>query len=1352
MRVCILLFTPHHLIPRFKDCFMTVSSQPRFLIVLTALFAALSAAAQTGPASQLRIQDDYLPTAVVGRGYSYILQGVGGQPPYTYAIVLGGLPQGLSLAADKISGTPAAPGAFFPTVRITDSKAATALKVLSLQSLHLEAHDTWCPVSQLGGGFSCVGMFDNFSGKGLAVAGSGAGGIFTTKNGGTTWGAEKDFGSQPVADVATSWCASSKDFWAVTLPSGASPGEIYHDVLGGGALTNEGRLPATWTGLRRRIEQSNSNCGGPMLASDSVGGMLFKDAAAGSWQPANTNLPANATGGVDVMDFDYGYPGNKNFAAVMTLDPGKTFDLYSSTSPAGGWTRCASITSTLSQQWRALAIMPDGLIIIGNAFGATKSVATCPGGALATGPGFKDNGQAITPIINGFAPSPCYGAARREVYAYTSQGIFFTPDFNTTVFDRFDRGLLSERVSDLGLASSCGDARLIAATADHGLAAGTDAGLCQGQTGNDRPVDVNGLAADFRFTSANRFMCTAGVPPAGLYLSSPAAGAFRDGAHGTEFFATGETRERDLAAVTTAPRASGATYLYAASQSGVYRSTNLGVSFPAFYPTNEPLNAIAGVPILPLLNTDAAAYGVSDTSVYASISPTTAWSPVAVFPAGNGAAGLDISPGGPLTGTVNDDEMWISAGPGGLFELQYIGGAFTLFSQQGGGARSADVRRAAAQQRRNSGNYVFIQTLLATGGGYRFLRGQKDNSPSSTINFVTAGSGLPADEEASQIVAEPNATTAGAVWVLFPTHGLYLSTDSGLTFTASAATGLPAGYNPLKLTLSKDFSSSSGLADVALLVAGHGVYQSIDGGKTYCSGPAPVNQAPSSPRALASSTIDNARLFMASDYGAFYSEDGGATFHSRFVNASPVNALLFHPGDDALLLGNATGVYRSPDYGLTWNLVSSTGNITDFSLNIDNPLVISATRSAASDLLTGDGGLTWTVQGSATDGMAVDYNSSTTLAGLTRKTGPAMPAGATAAYWMIGSSSGAAWSANGSTWTAANGTNPDYLLSAVGGNWGSVTTLGSTPSHVLAGNNIYGLYRTLDGGDDWKKVSGAGSGLEATSQIASALITSTTSFGNTDALVGMTGAAAGGVYLSGNGGENWTQINSGFDPNSLSISTLVKTSCAGCPVQYYTGTYGSGVYTRTIAVNLPPVISSWYFGSTALACGAATGCVTSGASCGPPAGGQPFKLCGSNFLPGAVIEFDGVAATGCSYVNGSTYTCTATPAHFSGNAVLRLRNSDTRQGTAAYTYSGSARTSALTVAKSGGNALLGWTCPSANCTVSAPARVYRSQNAPFTLNVEQYNGGASNGSNLGSFTNTNALSANTYSSYFWTVE
>ena len=258
----------------------------------------------------------------------------------------------------------------------------------------------------------------------------------------------------------------------------------------------------------------------------------------------------------------------------------------------------------------------------------------------------------------------------------------------------------------------------------------------------------------------------------------------------------------------------------------------------------------------------------------------------------------------------------------------------------------------------------------------------------------------------------------------------------------------------------------------------------------------------------------------------------------------------------------------------------------------------------------------------------------------------------------------------------------------------------------------------------------------------SALLTSPTAFGTTDILAGANGATNGGVYLSGDGGEHWLQINQGFDPNNLSISSLVKTSCSGCPVQYYSGSYGGGLYTRTITVTAPPA-----FPAALYACFGATGCscITGGGS-GAEQGGQSFKLCGSNFQNGAVVEFDGVPATGCTVVSGGVITCTATPPHAPGSARLRVRNPDTRTGylPANYLYTaGTSRAVNFRLLKAGGNAQLSWNC--AGCTAASPARIYRGQNALFTAYLEAYNGGIG-----GTYTNSGALTS--AQSYFWTVE
>lgn len=68
------------------------------------------------------------PTGSVGTPYSSTLTGLGGTPPYTYAITSGALPTGLNLntSTGAITGTPTAPGPFSFTAQLTDSMSATA--------------------------------------------------------------------------------------------------------------------------------------------------------------------------------------------------------------------------------------------------------------------------------------------------------------------------------------------------------------------------------------------------------------------------------------------------------------------------------------------------------------------------------------------------------------------------------------------------------------------------------------------------------------------------------------------------------------------------------------------------------------------------------------------------------------------------------------------------------------------------------------------------------------------------------------------------------------------------------------------------------------------------------------------------------------------------------------------------------------------------------------------------------------------------------------------------------------------------------------------------------------------------
>ncbi len=506
------------------------------------------------------------------------------------------------------------------------------------------------------------------------------------------------------------------------------------------------------------------------------------------------------------------------------------------------------------------------------------------------------------------------------------------------------------------------------------------------------------------------------------------------------------------------------------------------------------------------------------------------------------------------------------------------------------------------------------------------------------------------------------------------------------------------------------------------------------------------------------------RLYIGTaDVGMLRSNDDGLTA-TDITGSLPaehvINGLLAVGNPTVLLAALTTGVYRFTEAAGDWTLVSVDPNNGGYSGFSTDAAAIYAARTDGPSVSSPLGvpnaqlGVTWTaLDPFLADANAIDYNGSTGLTlgkgGMVKGLRPDATAVNTASLWSASSSFGARYSTNsGASWTAAPGAG-DYTLPQ-GANWQTVRALGinaaSGSREVLIGHNSAGLFKSADGGAIWRTVSGPGSGLEATSRNVSALLSVVNTYGVTDVLVGVNGSTTGGVYLSGDGGEHWMQINQGFDPNNLNIATLAKTSCGGCPVQYYSGTYGSGVYTRTIPVVAAPSITGWCFGATNCGCAATPGS-------GPQQGGQPFRLCGTGFAAAARVEFDTIPATGCVFVSSSVYTCTATPQHFAlgpgGSAVaIRLRNPDTRTGYAGqpYTYGpGGDRVSDLVITKTGvagADAALQWSCTGCNTT---PAKIYRSQSAGFNL-FETYRSAAET-----SWTQTGALSGGS-PTYFWVVE
>ncbi|HMA46137.1 MAG TPA: putative Ig domain-containing protein, partial [Frankiaceae bacterium] len=87
----------------------------------------------TAPAG-LSVATAELPGGTAGSPYSATLAAAGGTPPYTWAVVAGTLPPGLSLAPSTgaISGSPTTAGTSGLTVQVSDSASRTAAAALAI--------------------------------------------------------------------------------------------------------------------------------------------------------------------------------------------------------------------------------------------------------------------------------------------------------------------------------------------------------------------------------------------------------------------------------------------------------------------------------------------------------------------------------------------------------------------------------------------------------------------------------------------------------------------------------------------------------------------------------------------------------------------------------------------------------------------------------------------------------------------------------------------------------------------------------------------------------------------------------------------------------------------------------------------------------------------------------------------------------------------------------------------------------------------------------------------------------------------------------------------------------------------
>ncbi len=1320
----------------------------------TLLAATLGLAGAPAP---LQIIDTQLPVGVEGAPYAYFaLTAFGGTAPYTFSILAGSLPAGITMDAGGLfQGTPTVLGAFPLTFQVRDAVNATAAKSLTMTISPPATPPQWSPRGLAGGTIRDVEISPDYGNDATLFAIGGSNEINRSTDQGGSWNhiiVNPANPGQPVDGFALSPVFSrlSTANEAVQTIFASTLGGLYKSVDHGDSYSGVGAgLPNGATRIAFSPDYLTDQTLFVAGYQDFVtGATLYRSVDRGLNFTAIALFPELLNVGIGQIVV------SPNYTADLTLFllGANRHDVYRSTNGGASWSVVYTLTG--GNYARQIVISPnyatDQTLFVTGDLHIFRSVN---GGASFTLQRFWTVGMVSIAMVKRPAQTPLLYYMTYDSPAYM---IFMSDDYAATSVPLYGDGV---RLPPYGLAVS------------PLLAGGLPDLYAHGSLGVDLSHD-GGFSFSPRDAGLNAYVFNGLAGSGADIVAGGENGWFKSSNTGNGWVRKTFPFTSDTYALYPAISPNYATdeTIFMTNTQEVHRSTDGGASF----------SLVLSVP---------SAYYYTGFAVAPNFNPLTG----VVF-AGSEAGGLWRSTDGgrtyalvtgggtcPLTASssvssaavspnfATDQTVFITAGPSNatskLCRSSDGGVTWTLLRA----ALTYNVSLSPLYNQAAANGTLAKMLIITDGSNFSQLLRSMDGG----VTFIPTGSYANAPAHYS-----PNFSLDGTILVddYYGTNGILRSDDFGVTF-APLGPADPLGVRIVSgLYLAPGFDGRNTVNSVALAATqGSGVWQSTDGGRTfnpvygYDTLSAELTGLARGPGDSQSTPI----LAATADQGIFRSTDGGDTFASfsaglpadanakavavpTALPASPVTAVV----DDE---GVPRGLWRYN--GSLWTQVptADTGTFTSF-LEFPQPVsgkYLYATRSDGVSLRSSDDGLTWTSQDAAqSDLVNIDFNDQsgpTTLVPQGAAKGPARATGApdvvtnTASLWSVSQTGGARYSTNsGATWIPAVGSG-DYALPS-GATFTTVRALGINPvsgSREVVVGTTSGLYRTTDGGLKWRNVSAPGSGLEATSRNFSAFVTSTTPFipATTDLLTGVTGTLTGGVYLSGDGGEHWSQVNQGYDPANLNITTLIKTSCTGCPVQYYSGTYGSGVYTRTIAVVAAPVITGWCFGP---ACTSGSACGTAAMS-GPEQGGQSFKLCVSNLQNLAVVEFDGAGVNGASCgitagASGSIFCAAATPPHVPGPAALRIRNPDTRAGYANqnYTYvAGTPRVSNLRVAKSGADAALTWNC--ASCA-APPARVYRSQNAPFTLNVEQYTGGS------GLYTNTGALAASANPTYFWSIE
>jgi photosystem II stability/assembly factor-like uncharacterized protein len=300
---------------------------------------------------------------------------------------------------------------------------------------------------------------------------------------------------------------------------------------------------------------------------------------------------------------------------------------------------------------------------------------------------------------------------------------------------------------------------------------------------------------------------------------------------------------------------------------------------------------------------------------------------------------------------------------------------------------------------------------------------------------------------------------------------------------------------------------------------------------------------------------------------------------SNGPNGEHVFALAIDPGNTTrIYAATIGGVYRSTDRGGSWTNAGLDGV---FALAIDPnaPVTIYAGTGGGGVYKTTDGGVTW---GQINTGLANLFVYSLAI----DPSNPATIYAGTSGGVYKSTNCGESWINTGLTEGAgvintlaidpstpsnifAGSYNGVYKSTNGGGNWNQINTGltdtwvftlvidPTTPATIYAGTGgggVYkpsygGVFKSTNGGEGWSQIN---SGLTDTDvhELAIDPVTPTILYAGTD---------VGGVFKSLDGGDHWSQINAGLTNTDIYALAVDHVT----PANIYAGTYGAGIFSRT---------------------------------------------------------------------------------------------------------------------------------------------------------------------------------------------